>query len=785
MQEFRWESQSEPSAQADTSGEGIVGVGNRLSWVLMAVLITLGCAGLSVALSNEVQSAKAQVYNAVMQNVAPSLISGNDLGAELGLRSIVDTPKLGVSYAGLSDQGGDALVENYAGPYTGFGRLLHGIVDAFSPQLSSPVVYQGQELGRFTYGLTPLAFFRAASFFTLILFFISLAMLLLGVNGMWRFLRHRYEMRSLASGAGRQGKFEASRAFMMLEAAGGHDPRLDDMLLPALDSLGHALVLADEHGNIHYLNRIAQQLTGWSVNKARGKSSRSVISMVDAYGQAIENPLERCLNDDEDKVNATLRMRLHSGEIKLVQAEAVLIRSPVGRVKGALMSFYTLSGPPRQETTGPIEAMDSQAAEEGIEADAAEKWLRDRMGPVMDDPSQQVYLFDTTTLYIVEANRTAINAHGVDFEQLTRMTPMNIAPDLDFGVFDQCVSTLRNGRERTVTFQAQFLKADGHLHPMEVRMMPLKAPDSPFYVMIAQTARGAEDDQATAEAEAVPDEIAVESDEVDKAARPGMRQAIDTGQLQLRYQPVMDTAAPNDTIVAIEGFVWWKHPQQGALDGKAVIGLAEQEGVLDDLQSWTFSTAVDQLCDWLEAGMPPVPLILHVPPLNLRRVNDIIQLEEKIRPLRFIGASIFLVLDISHDSFDLDDPRMERVFSRLSQAGVRIGLDEVGGRELTVPRLERLQVDLLKIGREFMRDLPESPQAQSVARGLLERLQGFRGDLIVERVERQSQVDFIKGEGCYLMQGNFFSGPVTGSDMGKLLTQAKIRALGKEDKAEP
>lgn len=120
---------------------------------------------------------------------------------------------------------------------------------------------------------------------------------------------------------------------------------------------------------------------------------------------------------------------------------------------------------------------------------------------------------------------------------------------------------------------------------------------------------------------------------------------------------------------------------------------------------------------------------------------------------------------------------MGQAFNRLHDAGVRVSLDDYDGRKVIPERLESLQVDMLKVGRGFMRDLPGSSRAEARAHEILTALCDFSGVVIAERVESRSQVEFLQSENCYLMQGNYFCQSPNGQDMGGVLLKSCVRPL--------
>jgi len=112
-----------------------------------------------------------------------------------------------------------------------------------------------------------------------------------------------------------------------------------------LASIGDAVVTTDTHGRITFMNRVAEQLTGWSDAQARGLDVAEVVGLADeANGQAIDNPALRSLQLRQ-AIGVTSRAQLvtREGHRIAVEDSAAPIWSRDGQVLGAVMVFHDVS----------------------------------------------------------------------------------------------------------------------------------------------------------------------------------------------------------------------------------------------------------------------------------------------------------------------------------------------------------------------------------------------------------------------------------------------------------
>ncbi len=109
-----------------------------------------------------------------------------------------------------------------------------------------------------------------------------------------------------------------------------------------------------------------------------------------------------------------------------------------------------------------------------------------RLGRLLDDAAEEIYIFDAHSLYLSEANRQAREQLGYSLEQLQRMTPLHLMPDLDHRQFEHDLNALRNGELRQVVYRKQHLRQDGSRYPVAVRLSYSQEEEPPVFMALAQ-----------------------------------------------------------------------------------------------------------------------------------------------------------------------------------------------------------------------------------------------------------------------------------------------------------
>ncbi len=107
-----------------------------------------------------------------------------------------------------------------------------------------------------------------------------------------------------------------------------------------------------------------------------------------------------------------------------------------------------------------------------------------RFGRILDDMSNEIYVFEAETLRFVQVNHGARRNLGYTAEELAALTPLDIKPEHTRETFEALIAPLRRGETDTLTFETVHRRKDGSLYPVEVRLQLFPAEDPPVFVAI-------------------------------------------------------------------------------------------------------------------------------------------------------------------------------------------------------------------------------------------------------------------------------------------------------------
>ena len=262
--------------------------------------------------------------------------------------------------------------------------------------------------------------------------------------------------------------------------------------------------------------------------------------------------------------------------------------------------------------------------------------------------------------------------------------------------------------------------------------------------------------------------------EEDQAAAPlarlslaaRLRRAIDDSELELHYQPIFDLDAGG--IMGMEALVRWRHPRRGLVPPLEFIPVAEQTGVIDALGQWVLEETCRQARAWQDLGLRP-GLGVNVSPYELRRPGFAQRMRETILscdldPGRFI-------VELTESAWMLDADRTLIVLEELRESGLVLALDDFGAGYSSLARLLDLPLQIVKVDRQFLHDVPERAEATAVLDAIMHVAKTCGCDIVIEGIETDAQRDVVTGMGARLGQGFGLSRPLAAGDATALLLE--------------
>jgi len=249
--------------------------------------------------------------------------------------------------------------------------------------------------------------------------------------------------------------------------------------------------------------------------------------------------------------------------------------------------------------------------------------------------------------------------------------------------------------------------------------------------------------------------------------KSSLRQAIDNEEFMIYYQPQIDIST--NSIIGLEALIRWQHPKKGLITPKKFIKLAEETGMIIEIDHWVMRTAIKQVSQWYKKGLSPGKLALNISIQQLENDHLLENIQENIDKYDFKPE--WLELEITEGHMMKNHIEIIKKLNQINSLGVNIAIDDFGTGYSSLSLLKRLPINQLKIDKSFIRDLPEDEEDIVIVNSIIALAKSLNLDLIAEGIETLEQANFLEERDCQIVQGHYYYHPLLASELEDVLTK--------------
>lgn len=234
-----------------------------------------------------------------------------------------------------------------------------------------------------------------------------------------------------------------------------------------------------------------------------------------------------------------------------------------------------------------------------------------------------------------------------------------------------------------------------------------------------------------------------------------LRAALVQDQLELRYQPQIDTAT--GSVVSVEALVRWRHPERGLVSPMDFIPVAERTGQIIDLGGWVLREVARQCAEWDAQGLEPLRVSVNISPLQFRQ-PDLLNFFREFLESSGMDAER-LELELTESAIMTDGESNISKLGQLKSLGLDLAVDDFGTGYSSLSYLRRFPINTLKIDQSFIADMMNVDGA-AIVDAIIALSNALNVRSIAEGIETEEQLGYLASRGCNLLQGFFFAKPL-------------------------
>jgi diguanylate cyclase (GGDEF)-like protein/PAS domain S-box-containing protein len=551
-----------------------------------------------------------------------------------------------------------------------------------------------------------------------------------------------------------------------------------------LDSIGEAVIRTDVSGNITYLNRIAEKMTGWQRTEALERPVMEVLRIIDGASRvAVGNIMENQAQQDRfakavtHPLNCVLVRRdgLEFG----IENKVTAIHDQKGGVIGAVLAFHDVSlaratshemsylaqhdfltGLPNRmlfndrlaQAISLAERHDKRLAVMFVDLDHFKK-INDSLGHSVGDKLLQsvagrlvASIRRTDTVSRIGGDEFVILLSQVEHGEDAAFSARKILRVLTTPHIIDNKSLDINVCVGVSTYPSDGQTAEDLMVKADTAMYEAKEHGRNTY-------RFFRNDMHVR----LTERLSLEGD---------LRYALGRDEFLLHFQPKFDLATRQ--ITGMEALIRWQHPQRGMVSPAEFVPIAEDCGLMLPIGRWVLLEACRQARAWRDSGLGTVSMAVNVSAAEFG-AKDFLSGVRAVLIATGVDPSN-LELEVTESVLMQDAESTVITMRALKAMGVQIAIDDFGTGYSSFTYLRRFPSDALKLHQSFVHDIIEDPGDATIVSAMINIGKSLKQRVIAEGVETQAQLDFLRHHDCDEGQGYFFSRPVPADQAGQLLS---------------
>jgi diguanylate cyclase (GGDEF)-like protein len=242
-----------------------------------------------------------------------------------------------------------------------------------------------------------------------------------------------------------------------------------------------------------------------------------------------------------------------------------------------------------------------------------------------------------------------------------------------------------------------------------------------------------------------------------------LQRALQGRGLSVAYQPKVDITG---TLHGAEALVRWHDAKLGIVPPDRFIAIAEESGLIAELDAWVLGEACRQLAEWRAAGIDVPNISVNVCAADFKRPDYPGFIARTLQAHGLEPANLILEMT-ERVMFDESADDIHTSLEAIHALGIALSIDDFGTGYSSLSYLHRFPVKELKIDRSFVRGIGVDAMAESLAQTVINIGNMLKLSVIAEGVETQAQRDFLHKHGCLMYQGYLYSPPLPPGDFAR------------------
>lgn len=240
------------------------------------------------------------------------------------------------------------------------------------------------------------------------------------------------------------------------------------------------------------------------------------------------------------------------------------------------------------------------------------------------------------------------------------------------------------------------------------------------------------------------------------ALEKDLYKAVERDEFVLYYQPQIDLETRK--IIGAEALIRWLHPQKGMIPPDKFISLAEETGLIHDINKWVIQKVCQQNQEWTNAGIGPIRIAINLSGYQFAGQDLISFLQENLQANNLDPQ--YLEVEITESVLMQESDDTLETLQQIKDMQINIALDDFGTGYSSLGYLTSFHVDTLKIDRSFIMGCPQQKNNIVIIKAIIAMGRSLGIKIVAEGIETEEQLEMLREFGVNEGQGYLFKPPV-------------------------
>lgn len=256
-----------------------------------------------------------------------------------------------------------------------------------------------------------------------------------------------------------------------------------------------------------------------------------------------------------------------------------------------------------------------------------------------------------------------------------------------------------------------------------------------------------------------------------KVIDSALRNALVKNEFELYFQPQFDSRTQN--IEGVEALLRWNSSELGIVGPNEFIPVAEETGLILKIGEWVINNACKQAKEWKEKGYKFGTMSINISPIQIGKEYLVDLINKALEDNKLLPNE--LEIEITEWTLIKSIEEKSEILKNISKSQVKIAIDDFGKGYSSLNYLTKLPINTLKIDKSFIDRITENKSYFAIVECIIQLANRLNYNVVAEGVEYEEQYTLLKNLGCNLIQGYYFSKPLSKYDFEKMLNDFKVK----------